>query len=100
MPQAPSVGDFPVILFELDVVLAQVDTDGLEAAEVLIDNIVRRRLQDDLELLVLIQAVRIFAVTAIRGPAAWLHICDAIRLGAEHAKERLRAHRPRADFQS
>ena len=98
MPQAPSVGRFPVVFFELDVVLFQVDADGFEAAQVLIDHVVGRRLQNYLQLLVLIQAVRIFAVAAVGGAAAGLDIGDAIWLGPEDAQKCFGAHGARADF--
>ena len=92
MPQAPSVGDFPVVLFELDVVLAQVDADGFQAAEVLLDDVGGRGLQDHLELRVLVEPVGIVAVAAVGGTAAGLHVGHAVGLGAEHAQEGLRAH--------
>ena len=39
---------FPVIFFELDIVLAQIDADGFEARQILVDDVVGRRLEDDL----------------------------------------------------
>ena len=98
MPHAPSVGDFPVVLFELEIVLCEIDADGFEAAQILIDHVVGRRLQDHLQLLVLVQAIGIFAVTAVGGTAAGLHVRDAIWLGPEHAQKRFGAHGARADF--
>jgi len=74
------VGD-PSCLFELNVVLAEVDADGFEAAEILIDDVGRRGLQDNLQLLVLVEAIGIFAVASIGGTAAWLYVGDAVRLG-------------------
>ena len=98
MPQAPSVGDFPVVLFELDIVLAQVDADGFQAAQILLDDVVGRRLQDHLQLLVLVEAIGILAVAAVGGTAAGLHIGDAVRLRAEHAQEGFGAHGAGADL--
>jgi hypothetical protein len=37
-----------IVFFELDIVLAQVDSDRFERAQVKFLHIVRRRLQDDL----------------------------------------------------
>ena len=57
-----------------------------------------RGLQDHLELRVLVEAVGIVAIAAVGGTAAGLHIRDAVRLGAEHAEERLRSHGAGADL--
>jgi hypothetical protein len=88
----------PVILFELDVVLAQIDADGAKAAEVLIYYICGRRLKYYLKLLVLVEPVGILAITAVGGPAAGLHISYAVRLRAEDPKECLGSHGAGANF--
>ena len=91
-------GGFPVVLFELDVVLGEVDADGGEGAEVLIDDVGGRGLEDDLELLVLVEAIGIFAVAAVGGSAAGLDVGDALGVGAEDAEEGFRGHGAGADF--
>src|SRR5580704_7663465 len=58
---------FPVVFFELDVVLGEVYADGLKAAEILVDDVGWRWLQDHLKLLVLVEAIGIFAVTTVGG---------------------------------
>ena len=80
------------------IVLAQIDADRFQAAQILLDHILGRRLQNHLQLLVLIETVGIFAIAAVRGTAAGLHIGDTVRLRTEHAQERLRAHGAGADF--
>jgi hypothetical protein len=56
-------------------------------------HVVRRRLEDDLELLVLEQPVRVLAEAAVGRPPGRLHVGDAPVGRAEHAQERLRVHR-------
>ncbi len=58
----------PVVLFEPDVVRAQVDAGGLEALQVQLLHFVRRGLQNDLELLMLEQAVGVLTEAAVGGP--------------------------------
>src|SRR5258708_10497992 len=79
--------------------LAKVDANGLEAAEVLIDHVGWRGLENHLELQVLVQEIRIFTVAAVGGTAAGLDVSDAIGLGSEHAQERFRGHGAGAHFQ-
>ena len=64
-------------------------------AEVLVLDVRRGRLEDHLELLVLVEAVRVLAVAAVGGPARGLHVADLPRPRAEHAEEGLRVHRAR-----
>src|SRR5439155_6739654 len=91
-------GRFPVVLLQLDVVLAQIDPDRLQAFQIQIDHVIRRGLEDYLQLLVLVQPVGIFAVTAIGGPAAGLYIGHAVRIRPKHAQESLRRHGAGADL--
>ena len=97
-PQAPSVGASQLSSSNLMSCLREVDADGFEAAEVLLDHVGGRGLQDHLQLRVLVEAVGIVAVAAVGGAAAGLHIGDAVGLRAEHAQEGLRAHGAGADF--
>ena len=78
--------------------VAQVDADGFEAAQVQILNVGGRGLQDDLILKVLVEAIGIFAVATVGGPTRRLHVGDAIGRGTEHAEEGFRMHRAGADF--
>jgi len=79
-------------------VLAQVDANGAQRCEVEVLHIGRRRLEDDLILHVLEEAIGILTVAAIGGAARGLNVSDAIGLGAEHAKECLGSHGASADF--
>jgi hypothetical protein len=88
----------PVVLFKLDVVLAEIDADGFQALQIKIEHIGGRRLQDDLKLLVLVEAVRILAIAAVGGAAARLNVGDAVRIGAEHAEKGLGTHRAGPHF--
>src|SRR5579883_2386574 len=89
---------FPIVLFELDVVLGEVDSDGGEAAEVLVDDVGGGRFEDDLKLLVLVEAIGIFAVAAVGGAAAGLDVSDAVGIGAEDAEEGFGGHSAGADL--
>ena len=98
MPQAPSVGDSQLSSSNLMSCLRKIDADGFQAAQVLLDDVGGRRLQDHLQLLVLVEAIGILAVAAVGGTAAGLHVGDAIGLRAQHAQKCLGTHGAGADF--
>src|SRR3546814_18051385 len=50
---------FPVVLDEADVVALVVDANGGQRAEIEVEHVVRARLQDHLELVVMLQPVRV-----------------------------------------
>ncbi len=79
----------PVVLFETHVVRPQVDAAGLEALEIQRLHIVGRRLQDDLELLMLEEAVGVLAEAPVGRPPRRLHVRDIPRRRPEHAQEGL-----------
>ena len=87
----------PVVLLEADVVFRQDDAQLLEAPQIDLLDIVGRGLQDDLELEVLSEAERVFAVTSVSRPARGLDIGAAPRFGAQNAEERRRVHRTGPD---
>ena len=91
MPQAPRVGRLPVVLFELDVVLTQINAHRAQRFEIQLLHVFRRRLQDDLQLHVLEQAVGIFSITSIGGAARGLHVSDFVRLAAPARAEKFPA---------
>ena len=91
-------GRFPVVFLEANVVRAQVDADGSEAAEVQILNIGRRGLQDHLILKMLVEPIGVFAVATVGGPTGWLHVADAIGCGTEDAEKSFRVHGAGADL--
>ncbi len=61
-------------------------------------HVFRRRLQNDLQLRVLIKTIGVLAVAAVSGTARRLHVCDLIRLRPQHPQESFRRHGAGADF--
>ena len=90
----------PVVLDQADVVLREVDPERVERAEVLVEHVLGRRLQDHLVLEVVLEAERVLAVAAVRGPDDGLDVGGApLRLGrVEDADERVRIGRARAEL--
>ena len=86
----------PVVLDKADVVDRRVDADDLQRIEVEILDVGRRRLQDHLELVVVLQPVGVLAVAAVFGPARGLHIGGVPGLGPERAQRggRMEGARP------
>src|SRR6202000_1938291 len=82
-------GPLPVIFFELDVVPAQVNAHRLKRFEVELLDIHRRRLEDELKLGVLEEAIRVLAVAAVGGTTRRLRIADPVRFWSEHAEKSL-----------
>ena len=75
-----------------------VDADGIERAEIALENIGRRRLQDRLELVVVLQPVGVLAVAAILRPARRLHVGSIPRLRSQRAQGRGRVEGAGAHF--
>ena len=57
-----------------------------------------RRLEDDLQLVVLFEAVRILAVSAVCRSPGRLDVGDPVGFGSEHPQECFGMHGARADF--
>ena len=76
--------------------LLRFDAEAFKAFQIKLLNVVRRRLHDDLELIMLIEPIRILAVAPVRRTAGGLHISDVPRLRTEYPEERGRVHRTRA----
>ena len=79
--------------------LTQIDPDGAQAAQILVDYVIRRWFQDHLQLHVLVEPVGIFPITAVSGTAAGLDIRHAVRFRPQHAQKRLGAHGAGSHFQ-
>ena len=77
---------FPVVLDEADVVQQRVDADRRERAEIELLQVRRVGLQDDLVLVVVLQAVGVLAVAAVLGPARGLDVGGVPRLRPERAQ--------------
>ena len=89
---------FPIVFDKADVMDLGIDADHLERFEIEILNVGRRRLQDDLKLIVVLQSVRVLAVAAILRPARRLHIGGVPRFRSERTQCRRRMKSPRSHF--
>jgi len=89
---------FPVILDKAHVVLFQIESQRFERAQIQLQNVRRRRLQHHLELVVMLQAVRVVAIAAVLWAATRLNISGLPRLGAERAQKGRGVRGARADF--
>src|SRR6266446_3039515 len=88
----------PVVFLELDVVLPKVNPDRAQRLEIQLLHILRRRLQNDLQLRVLEQPVRILPVAPVRRAPRRLQIRHLVRSWSQHTQKGLRRHGPRAHF--
>ena len=89
---------FPIVFDKTNVVQRRIDPDRLEAREIELLDIRRRRLHDDLKLVIVLQPVRVFAITAVFGAARRLHVGGRPRFWPEGAQRRCRVERAGADF--
>ena len=87
--QAPGAqrGRFPVVFDKADVVLARVDAQRFQRLQVELLRVAGIGLEDDLELVVLLQAVGVLAVAAIIRADGGLDVGHVPRLRAQHAQE-------------
>ena len=98
--QAPGAqrGTGPVVLDEADVVLAPVDTDGVQAAQVELLRVAGVGLEDHLVLGVHLHTVGVLAVAAVIGSEARLGVGHVPRLWPQHAQHGGRVHGAGADL--
>ena len=78
--------------------LAQINAHRAQGFEIKFLHIFRRRLQDDLQLHVLEQAIGIFSVASVGRTARGLHVGDFVGLRPQHAQKSFRRHGARSDF--
>src|SRR4051794_20328343 len=95
----PQRGRLPVVLDEADVVGQRVDAEGLDRVEVELLDVLGRRLEDNLELVVLEHPVGILPEPPVRRTPRGLHVGHVPGLGPERAQEGRRRHGPRPDLQ-
>ena len=97
---APGATDrpLPVVFLELDVVIGEHDADCFKALKIQVLDAGWWRLQDHLKLGVLVEPIRVLAVTAVSRAARRLRVGDAYGLWAEHAQKGVGAHGAGADF--
>ena len=86
----------PVILDEANIVIVAVDADGEQALQIEVLDVGRRRLQDDLKLIIVLEPVRVLAIAAILGAARWLHVSRAPGVRTQRSKSGGRVERRRA----
>ena len=88
----------PVVLDEAHVVQREIDADRRERVEIELLQIVGRRLEDHLVLVIVLQPVGVLAVAAVLGPARRLDIGGLPRLRPERAQRRRRMEGAGADL--
>ena len=89
---------FPIVFDKTHIIFFQVQTKCCERTEIEIENVRRRRFQHHLILIVMLQAIRVFAVAPILRAARRLHVRRAPGLGAERTQEGRRMRGSRADL--
>ena len=94
-PPGAERGRLPVILDKADIMLLRHDPQLPQRLQIDFLNIIGRRFHDDLKLMVLIQTVRIIAVTSVIRAAGRFHIRHIPRLRPDGSEKRRRIHRPR-----
>ena len=88
----------PVVLDETDVVIERIDPKMGQRPQVDLLRVKGRRLEDDLKLVVVLEAVRVLAVPAVRGAARRLDVRDPPGLRPQDAEEGGGVERSRADL--
>ena len=94
-PHAPSVGLSQSSSTKRRSWIVGIDADRVERLEIEVLQVGRRRLQDHLVLIIVLQPVRVLAIAAILRPARGLHVGGAPRLRPERAQRGRRVKRPR-----
>ena len=97
-PHAPSVGCSQSSSTRRTSCVVEVDPERLERAEVEVEHVVGRRLEDHLVLEVVLEAERVLAVAAVGRADHRLDVGRLPRLRAEAAQERRRIQRARAEL--
>src|SRR4029079_1923084 len=95
---SPERGAFPVVLDEADVMFFALDTDRLDRVEIEILQIIRRGLEDDLKLVIVLQTVGIFSITSVLGAARGLNESGTPRFRPQRAKRGGGVKRPCPDL--
>ena len=83
---------FPVVFDKADIVFSRVEAQYFQTLQIQFLDIVRARFADDLELMMLIQPVRIIAITAIGRTAGRFDVCDVPWFRSQRTQERRRIH--------
>ena len=82
--QAPSPQGraFPIVFDKADVMEGHINANGFEAAQIELLQVRRAGFDEHLILVIVLQAVWIFPITAIGRTARWLHISSSPRFRA------------------
>jgi len=91
-------GRLPVVLDEADVVTERIDAKGLQAPQIQLLDAIRRGLEDHLELVVALDAIRVLTVPSVSGAARGLDVGHLPRFRTKDAQEGVGVHRPGPDF--
>jgi len=91
-------GRFPIVFLEADIVGAEINANGAEAAQVEVLDVRGRGLEDHLILKVFVEAIGIFAVAAVGRAAGRLYEGNSIGILAENTEESFGVHGAGADF--
>src|SRR5579871_964153 len=78
----------PIVLDEANVVHSRIEPEGHKTSQVEIQDLGRRRFDQHLKLIVVLQAERVVAITTIGRPSRGLHVGAAPGLGSDGAQER------------
>ena len=97
-PPCAQRGRFPVVFHEPYVVVRRVDAEAHEARQIYVLDIEGRGLHDHLELVVVLEPVRVLAVPAVGGPPRRLHVGGIPGFRAEDLEERGRVEGARPHF--
>ncbi|KPW22529.1 Uncharacterized protein ALO83_04865 [Pseudomonas cannabina pv. alisalensis] len=89
---------FPVVFDKTHVMHQRIEADVFERAQVQFLEVVRVRLENHLKLVVMLQAVRILAVTAVSRATAWLYVSGIPGFRAYGAQKRGSVERAGAYF--
>src|SRR5262245_36259940 len=100
-PEAPGAERraLPIVLDEADVVLEGIDAESAEAVEIDVLDVGCLRLQDHLELVVMLEPVGVLAIAAVLGAAGGLHVSRAPGLRPKRAKRGRGVKGPRPHLQ-
>ena len=98
--QAPGAqgGRFPVVLDKTHVMHAGIDADMIQGVEIQLLHVCRIGLENHLELVVMLQAVRVLAITTVTRSTAGLHIGGMPGLGSDGTQECCRVKGPGTHF--
>ena len=97
-PPGTERGRLPVILHKADIMLLRHNPQFPQRLQIDFLDIIGRRFHDDLKLVMLVQTVRIIAVTSVIRAAGRFHIRHIPRLRPDRPEKRRRIHRPRPLF--